>query len=63
MIRVKYKDFPRKAKKAIKRNFMKTIDGNWKPKEVKIKEVRRVRCGEKPEYKSWTACGYQLGCS
>lgn len=42
---------------------MKTIDGNWKHKEVKIKEVRRVRYGEKSEYKSWTVCGYQLGSS
>jgi hypothetical protein len=63
MIRAKYQDFPRKAKKAIKRNLMKTIHGNWKPKEVKIIEVSRVRYGQKPEYKSWTVCGYQLGSS
>lgn len=41
---------------------MKTIDGNWKPKEVKIKKVRRIQYGKKPEYKSWIVCGYELGC-
>jgi hypothetical protein len=61
MIRNKFNAFPRKAKKAIKRNFMNTICGNWKSKEVKIKEVRRVRYGEKPQYKSWVVSGYHLG--
>ena len=62
MIRVKYKDFPRKAKKTIKRNFMKTIDPSWKPKEVRITELRRARYREKAEYKRWMVCGYQIGC-
>ena len=60
-VRVKYKDFPRKAKKAIKRNFMKTIHGEWKPNEVKIKDVCRIRYAKKPEYKNWSVCSYQLG--
>ena len=56
-----FKNFPRKAKKAIKRNFMKTIDPAWKPKEVKIKGLRHVRYGEVADYKNWVVCHYQLG--
>jgi hypothetical protein len=59
-MKTKYQDLPRKTKKAIKRNFMKTIDSNWKSKEVKIKELRRSRYGEKADYKRWIVCGYEL---
>lgn len=61
MIVENYQDFPRKAKKAIKRGFMKTIHAAWKPKEIKIKRVRRGVYTDKPQYKSWTVCAYQLG--
>lgn len=58
---VKYNDFSRKIKKAIKRNFMKTIDDSWKSKEIKIKELRRARRGERGDYKNWVVSGYELG--
>lgn len=61
MKKLKYQDLPRKAKKSIKRKFMKTIDPAWKWKEVKIKELREAKKGEKADYKSFVVCGYMLG--
>jgi len=60
-MRIKFKSFPRKAKKAIKRNFMKTIDSRWQPKEVKIKELRRTAHKNGWDYKSFVVCNYTLG--
>lgn len=60
MRRIKYQDFPRKAKKAIKRNFLKTIPCCSK-KEVKIKELRMCLDDPNSDYKGWNVCSYELG--
>ena len=58
---IKYKDLPRKAKKAVKRKFMSTIDPAWRRKDVKIKLLRVTPIKKWWDYKSYSICSYTIG--
>lgn len=53
---VKYNDLPRKQKKAIKMSFMQGFDCN----KIRIKLLRTVMYGEKPDYKNLVVLVYEL---
>lgn len=61
MEQIKYNNLPRKIKKGVKRALIAEIGTVWKPKEIKVLDVVKIKPGEgRSDYKNFWAQGYRL---